>query len=68
VRGPSTWNKTTEHDRALMQEAWDMMAAHREELVTRMGAPAEALPAPPAPAPLLAHPRPSVLDMLRRGA
>ena len=28
----------TEHDRELMQEAWDMLAAHREDLVNRSAA------------------------------
>ena len=59
----------TEDDRALFEQAWAMSAAHRDELVTRSGAPAPAAAALPAPPLALdAPPRPSVLDMLRRGA
>ena len=50
----------TEDDRELMEEAWAMTTAHREDLVSR--SPAAALPAP-AP---LAMPR--VLAMLQGGA
>ncbi len=49
----------TEHDRELMEEAWQMMAAHREDLVSRSPAPA-ALPAPPPAVP-------RVLAMLQGG-
>ncbi len=48
----------TEDDRELMEEAWAMTAAHREDLVSRSPAPA-ALPAPAAPA------VPRVLAMLQ---
>ena len=40
----------TEGDRDLMDEAWTMTAAHREDLVSRSTAPA-ALPAAVAPMP-----------------
>ena len=46
----------TEEDRALMQEAWELTAAHREDLAGRPGNPQA------APAVL---DRPSVMDMLR---
>jgi hypothetical protein len=49
-----------ETDRALMEEAWGMIAAHREDLVRRSTAPL----ALPGPDPSLASP--SVLDMLQR--
>ena len=38
----------TEDDRELMEEAWTMTAAHREDLVSRSDAPV-ALPAPAVP-------------------
>jgi len=47
-----------ESDRELMEDAWEMMTAHREDLVSRSLAPA-ALPAPAAPA------VPRVLAMLQ---
>ncbi len=40
----------TENDRELMEAAWQMMAAHREDLVRRSSAPL-ALPAPPPAVP-----------------
>ena len=42
-----------ESDRLLMDEAWEMLAAHREDLVTRVGGAAP-LPALPAVPPVLA--------------
>ena len=45
----------TEEDRELMEQAWELAAAHREDLTGR-GTP------PPA----AAQDRPSVLDMLQR--
>ena len=52
----------TEDDRGLMEEAWSMTEAHREELVSRSAAPAAVAPAA-LPAPMLAMPR--VLAMLQ---
>ena len=51
----------TEEDRELMEEAWAMTAAHREDLVSRSVVPVAraALPAPASPA------VPRVLAMLR---
>ena len=46
----------TEEDRGLMEEAWELTAAHREDLAGR--------PGNPQAAPMLQD-RPSVLDMLR---
>ena len=46
----------TEEDRDVMQEAWELTAAHREDLAGRPGNP-QAAPA--------VGDRPSVLDMLR---
>ena len=46
----------TEDDRALMQEAWELTAAHREDLAGRPGNP-QAAP--------MVQDRPNVLDMLR---
>ena len=46
----------TEEDRGVMQEAWELTAAHREDLAGRPGNP-QAVPA--------VEDRPSVLDMLR---
>ena len=46
----------TEEDRDVMQEAWELTAAHREDLAGRPGNP-QAAPAVDG--------RPSVLDMLR---
>ena len=46
----------TEEDRGVMQEAWEMTTAHREDLAGRPGNP-QAAPA--------VVDRPSVLDMLR---
>ena len=46
----------TEEDRGVMQEAWEMTTAHREDLAGRSGSPRAAL---------VAQDRPSVLDMLR---
>ena len=54
-----------EEDRPVLEVAWAISSAHREELATR-AAPAPALAALPAPPPA-APPRPSVLDMLMRG-
>ena len=53
-----------EEDRDLLELAWAVSSAHRDELVSRLSSPAPAaLPAPqPAAAP------PSVLDMLMRGS
>ena len=47
----------TEDDRAVMQEAWVLTAAHREDLAGRQCTP-QAAPA--------LQDRPSVMDMLRR--
>ena len=47
----------TEEDRGLMEEAWELTTAHREDLAGR--------PGNPQAAPMLQD-RPSVLDMLRR--
>jgi len=47
----------TDEDRAVMQEAWELTAAHREDLAGR-GPQEEAL---------VAHNRPTVIDMLRGG-
>jgi hypothetical protein len=49
----------TDDDRELMEQAWQMAAAHREDLVSRSPAPA----ALPAPAPVV----PRVLAMLQGG-
>ena len=49
----------TERDRYLMREAWDMISAHREDIVNRSGA------SPSAP-PVRDNVRPSVIDMLQR--
>ena len=48
----------TEEDRGLMEEAWELTAAHREDLAGR--------PGNPQAAPMLQD-RPSVMDMLRGG-
>ena len=54
----------TEGDRELMEEAWEMMSAHREELVARLRGPAPAVAAlPAAPVPLAV---PRVIQMLRQ--
>ena len=50
----------TEEDRPLMQEAWDLTAAHREDLIGRQGNPQD------APALLDQPERPSVMDLLQR--
>ena len=54
----------TEEDRELMEEAWTMTAAHREDLVSRASPAAVAPAALPSPAPAL----PRVLAMLQGGA
>ena len=46
----------TVEDRGVMQEAWEMTTAHREDLAGRSGSPRAAL---------VAQDRPSVLAMLR---
>ena len=48
----------TEEDRGLMEEAWELTTAHREDLAGRLGNPQAA--------PMLQD-RPSVMDMLRGG-
>ncbi len=50
----------TEEDRGLMEEAWELTTAHREDLAGR--------PGNPQAAPMLQdrQDRPSVMDMLRR--
>ena len=50
----------TEEDRGLMEEAWELTTAHREDLAGR--------PGNPQVAPMLQdrQDRPSVMDMLRR--
>ena len=50
----------TEEDRPLMQEAWDLTAAHREDLTGRQVNPQD------APALLDQPERPSVMDLLQR--
>ena len=49
----------TENDRPLMQEAWEMMAAHRDDLVNRSSLVA-------IPAPTITRAKPRVLAMLER--
>ena len=49
----------TEEDRSLMEEAWELTAAHREDLAGR--------PANPQAAALSMQNRPTVMDMLRGG-
>jgi len=56
-----------EEDRELLELAWVVSAAHRDELVSRLSCPA-APAALPAPQPAAAPPPPSVLDMLMRGS
>ena len=46
----------TEEDRGLMEEAWELTTAHREDLAGRRAEP-----------PAAVHDRPSVLDLLQRG-
>ena len=46
----------TEEDRGVMQEAWEMTTAHREDLAGRSWGPQAAL---------VAQDRPSVVDILR---
>ena len=50
----------TEEDRGLMEEAWELTTAHREDLAGR--------PGNPQAAPMLQgrQDRPNVMDMLRR--
>ena len=47
----------TEGDRELMEEAWTLTTAHREDLAGRLGNPQEEA--------LVALNRPTVIDMLR---
>ena len=47
----------TEEDRELMEEAWTLTTAHREDLAGRLGNPQEEAPA--------VQNRPTVMDMLR---
>ena len=47
----------SEEDRELMQEAWELTSAHREDLAGR--------PAVPQEGALVTHARPTVADMLR---
>ena len=47
----------TEEDRGLMEEAWELTTAHREDLAGRPGNPQEEA--------LVVQNRPSVMDMLR---
>ena len=49
----------TEEDRGLMEEAWELTTAHREDLVRVSQDNVRALPAAPS--------RPTVLDLLRGG-
>ena len=50
----------TEEDRPLMQEAWELISAHREDLAARYheGVPAALVDRPPE--------RPTVIDLLQR--
>ena len=48
----------TEEDRELMEEAWTLTTAHREDLAGRPGNPQEEA--------LVVQNRPTVIDMLRR--
>ena len=56
----------TDEDRPLMEEAWTLTAAHREDLTARYGNPPQLLVAHDAPAVLDRPERQSVMDLLQR--
>ena len=56
----------TDEDRPLMEEAWTLTAAHREDLTARYGNPPQLPVAQDAPAMLDRPERLSVMDLLQR--